>query len=155
MALRWLVLSVAATLTMAWNPDAETASVFSTLIINGIIFALFALLFEALRSSGGNIDIYMPKVRGRDVTLHPNTGMFAWVRQILVLDDDALLERVGMDGYVLARWLRMCSLVGCVCSFFALVVLIPVYYTAAGDAHGMNLLTMANIDLNGNVSVKP
>jgi hypothetical protein len=122
-----------------------------SVLINGILFTIFALLFECLRSSGGKVDIYMPKVRGEAAALQPKAGFFAWAVQILQLDDNLLLERVGLDGYVLARWLRMVSLVGGICSFFAMTVLLPVYYTAAGDAHGMNLMTMANIYANGYV----
>jgi hypothetical protein len=151
---QWLLLVLAgASVAMGWTPDAEASSVFSTLLINGIIFSILSLLFEALR--GSKVDIYMPKVRGCSKYLLPKEGVFAWAWQILQLEDNHLLERVGMDGYVLARWLRMCSLVGCICSFFALTVLIPVYYTAAGDAHAMNLLTMANIDTNGNALWAP
>ena len=59
----------------AWTPDAETASVFATLSVNGAIGGIFFLLFFYLRSRLP--DVYSPKSKfcsNRDV-LTQNNGL--------------------------------------------------------------------------------
>lgn len=109
--------------------DVATASVISTLSVNGITFLVLIILFEVVR--GRFEDVYAPKSKWQSgfPRLTPNHGAFAWVRQIQLFSDDDILARVGMDGWVLLRFLRMLAVLSGVASFVGLAILAPVYYT--------------------------
>jgi hypothetical protein len=97
--------------------DVATASVISTLSVNGITFLVLIILFEVVR--GRFEDVYAPKSKWQSgfPRLTPNHGAFAWVRQIQLFSDDDILARVGMDGWVLLRFLRMLAVLSGVASF--------------------------------------
>ena len=101
---------------MGWTPDIETASVFSTLTVNGIIFVVLMLIFEFVRTLPSCSDLYYPKLKtakgGNGEIVMPNEGYFKWATGVLCVSDDDVLEKIGMDGYVLLRFLRMCTIVG-------------------------------------------
>jgi len=113
--------------------DVATASVISTLAVNGIVCLVLVLLFEIIR--GGSLeDVYAPKSKWgassyKSVVL-PKKGPFAWVSQVLFdFSDDEILARVGLDGWVLLRFLRMLAVLSGGVAFLSLTVLAPTYYT--------------------------
>jgi hypothetical protein len=61
--------------------------------------------------------------------------------------EDELLKAIGMDGYVFLRFLKMCATILSICSFFGLIVLLPVYFTGEGNDNifGINKYSMANL----------
>lgn len=128
---------------------APTASIYTTLSFNSVVFALIILIFEFLRTR--EIDIYAPRTRGNKPTAPKiHKGFFSWVYQVYSIDDDQMLRLAGMDGFVMIRFLSFCSRMCGYCSVGA-IVLMPVYYYARGDEDvtGIDMLSMGNIDANG------
>jgi hypothetical protein len=136
---------------MGWTPDTQTASVFATIIINLIVGSIFLIGFELLRSNG---DIFAPRknwIGPDDRTLMPNRGFLAWIPQVLSVDDEVVLDTLGLDAYMLLRFLKMCFTIGAYTSFLALVVLLPIYCTAPynKNAVGINRYSMGHIQEQG------
>jgi hypothetical protein len=133
---------------MAWTPDVETAAVFSTLTLNSVIMGVLMFLFETLRLRPSFSDIYYPRKMSTGIEA-PQSGsyFFGWIKDALEVDDDTLLAKIGLDAYVMLRFLRMCAMTGGICTFFGIFVLIPSYFTAYGSngVVGINLYTMGNI----------
>lgn len=102
---------------------------------------------------GKEPEIYSPRLRvlPKESTTRPASGIFKWIWQVYNVEDRALLLSVGLDGYVFLRFLRMCAIVGGCCSLFAGIVLIPIYFTAAGaeGVSGVELYSMGNIYAGG------
>lgn len=136
---------------MGWTPDVKTSGIFSTLTIQAIIGFVFYVLFEIFR---GQREIYAPRLRSKTDRCpgeEPPRYPFGWVLHVWKITEEDTLRMVGMDGFVMLRFFKMCTklflLTGCI----GLVVLLPVYSTAPGEAGaaGIGRLTMANITLDG------
>jgi hypothetical protein len=89
--------------TQAWSPDTSTNSIFTVLLIQGIVGTILYGVFEIVR---GQREIYEPKRRSKpqrcpkaDVPLTP----FGWIAPTMAVSDEDTLAMVGMDGYVLLR----------------------------------------------------
>ena len=55
------------------------------------------------------------------------TGFLAWVRPLMAIPKERILQLAGLDAYMLLRYIRMCLKI-CLCSgFLGLVVLVPLY----------------------------
>lgn len=136
---------------VTWTPDVATASVFATLMVNGIICVVIVVFFEFVRAKRSFADVFTPLLQdatGREsIVKRPAAGFLAWVSIMTEYTDDEIFFAIGMDSYVFLRFLRMMTLIGGICSCAGLLVLLPVYYTGAGneDSYGINLMTMANI----------
>jgi len=136
---------------MTWSPDTSTASVFVTLVLQGIIGSVVYILFECFR---GQREIFWPKRRTkphRCPAEDPSLTVFGWTWCVLRRSDEETLQLVGTDGFVLLRYLRMCTRVCLGCGAFACALLLPVYATGFGDDDtiGISRLTMANITAGG------
>jgi hypothetical protein len=69
-----------------------------------------------------------------------------WLKPVLLLGDDECRRMVGLDGFVCIRYLRWCLKVCLFCSFWAGVVLMPLYSTGLQHLEdGFARLTMANV----------
>jgi hypothetical protein len=66
---------------------------------------------------------------------------------LIKTSEEDTLKLVGLDGFVLLRFLLVCAKMGMGAGVFGLIVLLPLYSTSPGvdDVIGMNLHTMANI----------
>jgi len=137
----------------AWTPDTNTYGVFIVILIQGIIGVVWYSLFESFR---GQKEVFAPKLRSKkercpkvDVPRTP----FGWIAPVLSIDDDEVLSMVGMDGYILLRFLRMCTKVALGFGVVSVVFLVPIYGTGNGNYEeavvGINRLTMANTVANG------
>ena len=73
--------------------------------------------------------------------------MFCRVKPLLQISDEDTLKLVGLDGYVMLRFLLLCARMGMGAGLFGLITLLPLYSTSPGvdDVIGMNLHTMANV----------
>jgi hypothetical protein len=156
-----------------WHPDVQTASVLATISINIAVGGAFLLLFELLRS---NTDIFAPKKYWAEVdkkesatpevgNSRPNStaflaserfafparGLLAWIPQVLSVEVEVILSSMGLDAYVMLRFLRLCFKVGCATSLLGLGVLVPTYYTAPTNtkAVGINLYSMSHVHQMG------
>ena len=57
----------------------------------------------------------------------------------------ATRTNVGLDGYMLLRFIRMCQRMTLFASLIGVTVLIPFYSTGDGGFHGFNALTLNNV----------
>ena len=68
------------------------------------------------------------------------------IAPLIQTSEEDTLKLIGLDGYMLLRFLLICAKVGVCGGLFSLVVLLPLYSTSnQDDVIGMNLHTMANI----------
>jgi hypothetical protein len=107
------------------------------------------LVFEFVRTR--EIDVYAPRTRGCNAPApKPQNGWFSWIRQVYWLDEDQVLEMVGLDGHVMLRFLLFCTKLCSYCSIGS-CALMPIYFYAKGDDSVTSIakLSMANIDQRG------
>lgn len=136
---------------MAWTPDVTTSGIFATLVLQAIIGVVVYSLFECMRSQR---EVYWPKKRTRPERCpksDPSKGMFGWLTSTMAVSEEETLRLVGMDGYMMLRFIRMCATALLTCGTFALIFLLPVYGTAIGDQDvvGYDRYTIANITAAG------
>jgi hypothetical protein len=125
----------------------ETDSLKNTVIINVIIFLLLITLFEINRHFKS---IYFPRlqskfIRAKRVPVEPAWYPFAWIVEIIKVTEEDLLRMVGLDAYMMIRYLSICFRSSLFLSFFGVVVLVPVYATAGGQEVAWNKYTLANV----------
>jgi hypothetical protein len=132
--------------------NADTASIIATLSFNGYVGIACFAVFEYFRRK--ETEIYAPRKRSTLQTVEvptPSDSILGWIGQVYHISDEYILKNVGLDGYVFLRYLRMCSMIGGICSIVGGLVLIPVYFTAPGEEGVSNvaLYSMANIHAGG------
>ena len=131
---------------MAYTPDAATSTIFSSLIIYGIVGTVLILIFEYVRSKR---EIFAPRLRTRKLQTPaaPFRFPFSWIPQILAISDAETIRMVGLDAFVLLSFLKMCIKLVVICGFTGMVILVPVYVTAPFNTlnAGVNRWTMGNI----------
>ena len=57
----------------------------------------------------------------------------------------AVMDTVGLDGYMFLRFLKMCLGICTFSSFYGIAILWPIYYTGSGDTEEWYVLTMQNL----------
>ncbi|RHZ47076.1 hypothetical protein Glove_593g9 [Diversispora epigaea] len=99
------------------------------------------LLFCFLRTRW-NV-IFAP--RSRLVGISPDrlpTSFFGWIIPLFKIQEDAILDKVGLDAVVLLGFFKMAYKLFAFCGFFALVVLFPIkfsnYFPGIGDGEPGN-----------------
>ena len=113
----------------------ETNQFKYTLLINFVIFIILVTVFEVNR---GLKSIYMSRIKSKYVESNrvppkPGTYPFAWIGSVLNVNDDTeLLEMIGLDGYMLIRYIKACLKISLFITFFCLLIMVPVY--SRGDA---------------------
>ncbi len=78
----------------------------------------------------------------------PSWYPFAWLVSIAAVSEDDLLRMVGMDAYMMIRYLNICCRVSMFMSFFGVIIMVPVYATAPGTFIAWNKYTLANVPNN-------
>ena len=84
----------------------------------------------------------------RRVPPAPNSFPLNWVWKIKSVTDREVLRMVGLDGYMLLRYILICFRIGFFFSFWGLVFLTPIYSYSDGGSVGWNKFTLANIPSN-------
>eukprot|EP01031_Cornospumella_fuschlensis_P035603 gene35603-43179_t len=131
------------------NDDSlkESGQLLNTFYINMIIFWALVAVFEMVRNWKS---IYLNRltkkfVQSKRVPPPPSRWPFAWVYTILLIPNEEVLRMVGLDGYMLLRFLLVCIRVASFFTFFGLIVLVPVYVHGGEGLSGWNKYTVANI----------
>jgi hypothetical protein len=121
---------------MGYSPDEQTASVISTAILNGVVAFIVYALFERCRDQK---EIYAPRLREKPhrTPKSPTLSLFSWISDINSVSDDETLKMVGLDAFMLLRFLRFCGMVCGICGVFGVCVLFPVYFTAGLHQDGI------------------
>lgn len=129
---------------------AETGQMINTLYLNAILFCVLLALFEICRHMRS---IYLNRCTKRfkktgRVPPPPSAYPFGWIIAITKVSDEQFLSMVGLDGYMMMRYITICCRIGYFFSFWGLFVLVPVYYSAPGKLTGWDSFTLANIPNN-------
>lgn len=93
--------------------DAEHTSesvFFKVMVVNVIFFIILLCIFEMARNIRS---IYAPRftkkyLESSRVPALPPSYPLGWVRAIQNVSDDELLHFIGLDGYMLIRFIYMC-----------------------------------------------
>jgi Late exocytosis, associated with Golgi transport len=78
----------------------------------------------------------------------PSGHPLAWIASVLAVGDEDLLRMVGLDGYMLVRYVNVCFRMSVFYTMWGLLVLAPVYSLAPGNHVSWNKYTLANIPNN-------
>jgi hypothetical protein len=144
--------------------DAVMASLYFNLIVCAVLMASYEILrrllpsvYAARRQSQqaqtegvteeqyrGRAGLYRaPSVTGfSDASLLP----LNWVAPIFGVSWAKIRKVAGLDGYFFLRYIRMCVRITSVSSFWAAVILVPVYLSGSKGAQGWYHLSMNNIE---------
>ena len=57
--------------------------------------------------------------------------LFSWISDLFQVEEDTILQTVGLDALVFIRMQRMCFLIFLICSIFGVGILLPTYWSSA------------------------
>ncbi len=128
----------------------ETSQLLNSFYINLIIFASLLGIFELIRHMKS---IYMNRytrkfIHANRVPPKPNGLPFGWVWAIMHVSEEDVLRMVGLDGYMLLRYLIACFRIASFFSFWGILVMVPVYGSGGKGLAGWNKYTIGNISDN-------
>lgn len=72
-------------------------------------------------------------------------GYLKWIFVLLKIPDDQLVKSMGIDRFMVLKFLRMGMITFTVYSIVAIPILFPVITINQGDLGGLNYLTMGNV----------
>ena len=137
--------------------DLSMATVLSSLYVNGFLFICLVITYEFLRRHFPTV--YAPKLYRIEqenlfgVKEHAAVGRLpptstkplGWVAPVFGVSWLTVRKVGGLDAYFFLRYIRMCLRITAVSSFWALIILFPVYATGKAGGTGWYHLSMANI----------
>mmetsp|Transcript_29380 Transcript_29380/g.66372 ORF Transcript_29380/g.66372 Transcript_29380/m.66372 type:complete len:1055 (-) Transcript_29380:9-3173(-) len=166
-----------ASLSLSPVQDATPESILAALALNTIACILLLSLYEILRRLIPSVYSQRLVNEKRALTRHPNLrvamagnndakeeadeGMtcsmpscradsfLEWVLPVYQTPWSTIRELAGLDAYFYLRYIRMCLKLTLVSSFWAMVILCPVYASGGGGQSGCYYFSMANV-LPGN-----
>jgi hypothetical protein len=130
--------------------EKETSQLINTLYLNVTLCFILLCCFETCRHMKS---IYLNRYKKRfkksgRVPSLPSSFPFGWVTAITKVSDERFLAMVGLDGYMLMRYITICCRLGFFFTFWGVLVLIPIYHCAPGRLIGWDSYTLANIPDN-------
>lgn len=101
----------------------------NTLWINIVCGAALIIIFESCR---GMKSIFLKRLNKKFLKLRrvppqPSPYPLFWIRDILKISDEEVLRMIGLDGYMLLRYLKILFRVALFFSVCGALVLVPVY----------------------------
>ena len=92
------------------NSYSETNYLINTLVVNLILFVVILILFELTR---GIKLIFLKRLNTKFISTkrvppEPPSYPFAWIYTISQVSDDDLVRMVGLDAYMLLRYIIVC-----------------------------------------------
>lgn len=132
--------------------EQRTDQIESTIISNVFIFVVLLIFFELNRHIRA---IYLQRVvdKFKDsnrVPPTPSSYPLGWLFTTLKVDDEDLVKMIGLDGYVLVRYLKLCVRMTSFMLFWGLIVLVPVYADGTCDKQFWNRYTISNLKNESN-----
>ena len=129
------------------NSSVTTNQMLSTLYLNGGVFIVLIIIFEACRSIKC---LYLNRLTSRFIQSNrvpskPSLYPFGWIPIILSIEDNEVLRMVGLDGYMLIRYLKICIKAGSFYSLLGLIVLVPIYSSSGRGVTEWSRFTLTNI----------
>lgn len=129
--------------------DADSATVLATLSANSLFCAGILVFFELSR---GQRDVYAPRLRNNKYRTpgRPPSGLFQWIPHTLSVSEEDTLAMVGMDAYIVLRFVKVCAILAVVAAGGA-IIMMPIYASSEhqDNVAGVNLYTMANLPQGG------
>ncbi|KAI5805205.1 hypothetical protein EDC01DRAFT_627090 [Geopyxis carbonaria] len=145
----------------------STKAFVSTLVVNLVIFGVFALVFLVLRRSNrriyaprtyvsvvekwrrlravdGDRDGYADEVEG----VSGFSGIVSWVQSVWKIPDETILRTNGLDGYFFLRYLRKAQLICFVGCCLTWPILFPLNATGGNNQDGLDMLSYSNVSDN-------
>ena len=134
---------------LEWSIDYTSENwqdVTTTAEMGALACLVFLVVFEVGRRRSRLV--YWPKRRYRPhrTPRAMPSGALAWASAI-AMGDEELCALVGLDAYLMLRYLRLCMRLTGFSAFWGLAVLYPLYYTGmpAGPTHGFYRCTLSNV----------
>ena len=130
------------------NGPSETLQLANTLFINAVVFVALVLFFEVNRHMRSIYQKRLTKeklVQSGRTPPAPPRYLFGWLMTLARISEDDLLHMVGLDGYMLLRYINICFRISLFLTFWGVVVLVPVYGNSAGKNCGWSRFTLANV----------
>ena len=137
---------------------SETYQLVNTLYLNIVICLVLAGFFEVNRHYKS---VYLKRLtrkfeRSKRVPPAPRRYPFGWVPAILAVKEGELVRMVGLDGYMLIRYINICLKMSAFLTFYGLFVLSPLYATAQGSLptrFEWSTFTIANIPTDSTIDL--
>lgn len=128
----------------------ETNQLLNTLGINILVGFLLVVAFEVNRKMKS---IYMKRLTKDKLYKHkpprtpeePPETFLGWIGTLNAVTEDDILRMVGLDGYMLIRYINICFRISLFITFWGLVVLVPVYANSGGNSCAWNKFTLSNV----------
>ena len=119
--------------------DPRTESLVTTLTVGMIVGALLMGILWIFRKN----PIYCPRLHRKAIESD--------IKNWMSLSDEETLKRIGLDAYILLRFIRLFIAIGLFTSFFGLVILVSIYQYGASPpgTEGINRYTLAHVRQNG------
>jgi hypothetical protein len=130
---------------------SETQQLKDSLCMNLLIFISLISFFEVNRHFKAIYGKRISKkfLKTNRVPPMPSKIPLAWVYTVLNISDDEVLRMVGLDGYMLIRYIIVCLRISLFLTVWGVAILLPVYSNAQGETSiGWNKYTIANIPLS-------
>lgn len=121
-------------------------SVFSSSAVSAVVlFVVFCLARLRFRS------FFTPRAADPSVEVKPpglGRGVLGWVRRLLAVTEEQVLETAGMDALMYMKFVKLCCRLFFGMTLFALAVVLPVNTTGGNGIHdSINRFSMANIQV--------
>ncbi|KAF9143934.1 hypothetical protein BGX30_014323 [Mortierella sp. GBA39] len=108
------------------SQDASVATFVSALLFNGAVGIVIYFAFSIIRN--WNKRVYQPRtylvneeIRSPELT----GGLLKWIDASIRVHDNQLVDRIGLDGYVFLRFLRMSAILFSGFTLIGIPILIP------------------------------
>ncbi|KAI8343927.1 hypothetical protein BC941DRAFT_464168 [Chlamydoabsidia padenii] len=132
------------------NVDNSISTFTSALWFNAALGIGFFGAFLLLRKT--RPQTYAPRTYAIPIEKRPPTiskGRIKWIWDILHISDDELIRTMGLDRFMILKFLRMGMVVFGLFSLLALPIMLPLNIINQLDSPGLNLLTIGNIRDSG------
>jgi len=142
--------------------DVSVAAVMTSLYFNGIIFVVMLGSYEILRRfvpsvyASRKLKNYGPSSPTRQepsgvahLPLHNSYIPLDWVGPVFGVSWSTVRRAAGLDAYFFLRFIRMNVRITAVSTFWAAIILAPVYATGLNGVGGWYLISMTNVEIGG------
>lgn len=144
-------------------PDVSVNAVKSSFFFNSIVLVLLVASYEILRRLMPSV-YSARKTRSQQLDTSPiRRGLLPrdqsvasipsdsyvpmnWVGPVFGVPWERVRQVAGLDGYFFLRYLRMCLRITSVSSFWAFIILVPVFASGCNGAQGWYHFSMVNIE---------
>ncbi|CAO3595515.1 unnamed protein product [Absidia cylindrospora] len=128
------------------DADSSVSTFVSALWFNAALGVGFFGAFLILRKT--RPQTFAPRTYATSIEKRPpplSDGRISWIWHMFKLSDDQLIRTMGLDRFMILKFLRMGMVVFISFSILAIPILFPLNIIGQLDSPGLNLLTMGNV----------